>query len=94
MKERRRERLASFIREELPDFFKQEFDVLVNVLISILHIEITESGARTDVFVSVFPDDHKEQVAKALKMRENKAAHFLRSRLRSKYAPAVRFHVR
>ena len=94
MNERRRERLAAFIREKLPEFFKVDCDFLGSSVVSILHVEVVSSGTRANIFLSVFPDETKEDVARRLKLCENKATHFLRGQLGSKYAPAVRFHVR
>ena len=94
MNKRRRERLASALEEDLPLFFREECDFSSGELISILYIEIVESGAKANIFVSVFPDSAKEQVVRELKMRENEATSFIRARLGSKYSPVVRFHVR
>ena len=93
MNERRRERLAAFIREALPTFFSEEVIREPGVFISIQHVEIPESGGKANVFVSVFPDTVEEGIAKALKMSENKATHFVRVRLKSKYSPTIRFQV-
>ena len=94
MKERRRDRLASFVREELPEFLRVEGDLPNGVVVSILHVEVIASASRANIFVSIFPDEQREEVAKVLKMRENEATHFLRGRLKSKHVPVIRFHVR
>jgi|GEM_PF-2888828 len=94
MNERRRERLASALEEDLPSFFQEECELLPGELVSILYVEIVESGAKANIFVSVFPDSARERVARELKMRENEATYFIRGRLGSKYSPVVRFHVR
>jgi ribosome-binding factor A len=93
MNERRNERLASFVRGALPDFFRDECALALGTLVSIVHIEINEAGSRADVFVSVFPDEAHTSVAKELKIRENEANHFIRMQLRSKHSPLIRFHV-
>ncbi len=93
MNERRRERTAAFVREVIPEFFQRECELLPGVFLTVLHVEVVESGVRANVFVSVFPDSAKEAVAKELDLRENKATQFIRMRLGTKYSPAVRFTV-
>lgn len=93
MNERRRERLAAFLQEELPYFVQEQVPLPEGVFASILHVEIAESGTRANIFMSVFPDSAREGVAKELNLRENEATYFVRTRLRSKYSPVIRFHV-
>ena len=94
MNERRRERLASLLEDALPEFFRDECEMPTGAVVSILYVEIIESGSRANIFVSVWPDEARGGVAKELKMSENKATHFVRGRLGSKHAPQVRFLVR
>lgn len=93
MNERRRGRLAAFLESELPHFFREEVEFPPNTFISIMHIEIKQSGQSAGVLVSVFPDTSTKRVAEILKKSENKATHFIRARLRTKYSPVIRFHV-
>lgn len=93
MNERRRDRLSSFLKEILPIFFVQEVSLPKGSFISVLYIEIGESGSKANVFVSVFPDSLREMVAKELKISENKAAHFVRAHLKSKYSPSIHFFI-
>lgn len=94
MNERRKERLASFIEETLPEFFRTECALPEGVFISVVYIEPNEGASKVNVFVSVFPDALRDRVAEILKMSENKAKHFIRARIASKYSPAVSFHVK
>jgi ribosome-binding factor A len=93
MNERRRERLASFLEEELPHFFREEIKT-EGAYLSIQYVEVIESGSRANIFVSVFPDNLRDEVAKELKKSENKASHFIRRRLGSKYSPQIRFQIK
>ncbi|MEK7576735.1 MAG: ribosome-binding factor A [Patescibacteria group bacterium] len=94
MNERRRERLAAFVRESLPDFFRFECGFSNDILVSIIHVEPNEASSKVKVYVSVWPDDQRDAVANTLKMSENKAKHYIRARISSKYSPAVSFHVK
>lgn len=91
MNERRRDRLATLLKEELPHFFVEECDLPTGSFVSVLYVEVLESGTRANIFVSIFPDTEKERVAKKLKISENKATHFVRQRIRSKYSPSIHF---
>ena len=91
MKERRRDRIGTLVRDAVADFFLEEVSFPAGVLVSVAYVEVIESGSKANIFVSVFPDTAQEEVAKMLKMSENKASHFVRSRMRSKYTPVVRF---
>ncbi|MEK7643054.1 MAG: ribosome-binding factor A [Patescibacteria group bacterium] len=93
MNERRRERLSAVIKEILPAFFRQELILPNGVLISVLYAESMTSGTRVTVYVSIFPDNLRADIAKILEMSENRAAHFLRARLRTKYSPSIHFVV-
>jgi ribosome-binding factor A len=94
MIERRKERLASFVREVLPDFFRDECGLTPDIFVSILHVEPNEAASKVNVFVSVFPDSTRDKVAKVLKISENKAGHYIRGRISAKYSPAISFHVK
>jgi hypothetical protein len=93
MNERRRERLVSFLEDELPLFFRGELDLAPGVLVSIVLIDVKPSGGSAHISVTVYPDSEAVPVAEMLKKSENKAAHYIRTRLRTKYAPVVTFHV-
>jgi len=86
--------MASFVREAIPSFFQEECAFPKGVFVSVLHVEVVESGNRANIFASVFPDDAKEAVAKELDLRENEATRFMRRRLASKHSPVIRFYVR
>ena len=86
--------MASFVRETNTDFFQEECAFPKGVFVSVLHVEVVESGSRANVFTSVFPDDAKEVVAKELGLRENEATCFVRRLVASKHSPVIRFHVR
>ena len=86
--------MSSFVREAIPDFFQAQCVFPKGVFVSILHVEVVESGSRANIFASVFPDEAKEAVAKELNLRENEATRFLRGRIASKYSPVIRFYVR
>ncbi|MDA1335184.1 MAG: ribosome-binding factor A [bacterium] len=94
MNERRRERFSSLIEEELPMFFREVCELPKNSLVSILYVEVPMRAGKANVFVSVFPDEARDGVATELKMRENEATHYIRGRIKSKYAPAIHFFVR
>ncbi len=93
MNEKRRERLATLLQEALPEFFESEIERLPGTLLSVLYVEVIESGTRANIFVSVFPDEAKAGIAKQLKISENKATHFIRRRVSSKYSPFIRFQL-
>ncbi|MBI4121361.1 MAG: hypothetical protein HY470_00170 [Candidatus Ryanbacteria bacterium] len=78
----------------MPEFFREQCAFPADALVSVLHVEVVESGSKANVFASVFPDEAKSAVARELKMRENEATRFVRERTASKYSPVVRFHVR
>ena len=93
MKERRREKLSALIQEIVSDFFSSELALPSGTLLSISYIELNDSGTKANVFTSVYPDEGRDGIANLLKMSENKATHFLRTRLQSKYSPVIRFRV-
>ena len=93
MNERRRERLGAFVESALPHFFREELEVPAGTIISIVHVDVKTSGQSALVHVSVYPETHTDQVANMLKKSENKAAHYVRTHLRTKYAPVINFRV-
>lgn len=93
MKERRKERLAALIQEELPRFFRDELELEPGVFVSILYVETVKTGTKANVFVSIYPDTARVKVARELKISENKATHFIRKLVASKYSPAIRFQL-
>ena len=93
MNERRRERLAAFVREEIAYFFQTELELPTGAFLSVLYVEVAETGSRANVFVSVYPPESKEGIAKILKLGENKATHYMRAKVRSKYSPVIHFQI-
>ncbi len=94
MNEKRKERLAAFVREILPDFFRFDCGFANDVLVSIIHVEPNEASSKVKVYISVWPDDKRDEVANTLKMSENKAKHYIRERISSKYSPLISFYVK
>lgn len=93
MNERRRERLAAYIKEIMPEFFAVHIEHGSDIFLSVLYVEVVASGTKANVFVSVYPDTAREGIAEKLKMSENIATRFVRTHLGSKYSPAIRFFV-
>ena len=93
MNERRRERLASFVKAELAKFFKDELELPSEVLVSILSVTVSEGGGRASAVLSIYPSAQFEGVAKVIKKGENGATRYIRGRLASKYSPTIHFVV-
>jgi len=91
MEIRKQKRLESILGDILARFFEEELDFPQEVFLSITRVQVSESGGNATIFVSIYPDKEREHLAKKLKKMENKASAFVRSRLRIKHAPQIRF---
>lgn len=87
------ERFSSFIQDELALFLREGLHEREGMFVSIVRVEPAPSGGRVDVWVSVWPDEERQRVAKELRLLENKAKAYLAQRLNRKYAVTVRFYV-
>ena len=57
--------MATVLKEELPQFFADECSLSLGTFVSILYVEVLESGTRANVFVSIFPDAEKRRLLKS-----------------------------
>ena len=87
------ERFSSFIQNELAFFLREKMHLNKGILVSLVRVESASSEGRIHAWVSVWPDEERERVAKQLQLLENKAKAHLAGRLNRKYAASVHFYV-
>lgn len=92
-KPHRVERFSSFIQDELALFLHEALSYKEGVFVSLMRVEPAPSEGSVNAWVSVWPDEERDRVAKQLKLLENKARAYLTRRLNRKYAVTVHFYV-
>ncbi|HCI05220.1 MAG: Ribosome-binding factor A [Parcubacteria group bacterium GW2011_GWC1_45_9] len=77
MAKKRIERLEEFILEELGLIIRKEFDDPTSSFISLTQVRLGSDLTQATVYISIFPDKHKNQVIDRL----NRAHGFLQAKL-------------
>ena len=82
-----------FNQNELVFLLREKIPLKKGILFSLVRVESASSEGRIHAWVSVWPDEERERVAKQLQLLENKAKAHLAGRLNRKYAASVHFYV-
>ncbi|MFA7142131.1 MAG: 30S ribosome-binding factor RbfA [Candidatus Paceibacterota bacterium] len=87
----KKEKLNNLIKKELNQIILKEFDLDLDVVITITRVSVSENGFSAKVFVSVIPLSKKEEILKLLKKRIFFIQQKLNHRLRIRPVPRIEF---
>ncbi|OGZ41743.1 MAG: hypothetical protein A3C80_02930 [Candidatus Ryanbacteria bacterium RIFCSPHIGHO2_02_FULL_45_43] len=93
MKEIKKERLSSIVRDTIAQFFKEELDLPVGCIVSISKVMLSKRATDALLYISVYPEKFGKGVEKRAKMLENKAVRYIKSHLALKHTLQIRFEL-
>jgi len=88
---RRSQRVASLIQEELSCFLIKDVQGQVPGLITVTRVEVTDDLMTAHIYLSVFGNDDKEGLLPLLEKRKGYIRKILASRINLKYNPELFF---
>lgn len=88
---KKKERLASLLRDTASSFVR--FEVDPNAMVTVTRVELSSDSSMVKFFVSVFPEAKEVETVKLLNKKKKEMKEFLRKETRLNILPYVEFEV-
>jgi ribosome-binding factor A len=89
--ERRRQRIANVLKEEVARILFREYDVPDEAFVTVTRVDLANDLEHADISISIFPDETAEKTLADLKRTTGLIQKILNRRLRMRPVPKIRF---
>lgn len=94
MKNSRMERINSEIKKELSPIIDNTISFIApNTIISVTEVKTTQDLAVSDVYISIYPDENKDEVLQKIKNRSPQIRHELAGKILLRIMPKLHFRL-
>lgn len=91
MKEKKQERIRSWLRDIAADFIKTSANT--SDLVTVTRAEISDDLKRADIYISAYPPEREKNTLTLLKKQEGELRKYAQARFKRKFLPAFEFRL-